>query len=245
MSSWRQLGEQHRAKQNAAIPQEWIPPQSKTSQFIGVVGDHGEFQGFRSHHLCAAASTTRTHLSPLPASRADWPSSSTRSRRPASPRRRSHWGSRWSTPVAKRVHPFSQAGFPVDPALDPEHWMHELNGARHAFAKAWQKIWRENDLDVVLAPGASTTAVPHDACGVSVYTMIWNLLNYPAGIIPYGKSSQHLDATPQKATAPFEADYGPHAWDGAPCAVQVIAPSCRDEECLQAMRIIDETLRRV
>lgn len=79
--------------------------------------------------------------------------------------------------VAKRVHPFSQAGFPVDPALDLERRMHELNGARHAFAKAWQKIWRDNDLDVVLAPGANTTAVPHDAYGVPVYTMIWNLLN--------------------------------------------------------------------
>lgn len=36
MTSWQQLAEQHRAKQNAAIPQEWILPQSKRSQLAGV-----------------------------------------------------------------------------------------------------------------------------------------------------------------------------------------------------------------
>ncbi|ETS81504.1 hypothetical protein PFICI_06506 [Pestalotiopsis fici W106-1] len=154
------------------------------------------------------------------------------------------------TSVAKGVHPFSQAGFPVDPALGLEDKFHQLNGARDAFAKAWQKIWRDNDLDVVLAPGANTTAVPHDAYGVPVYTMIWNLLNaslhffFPAGIIPYGKSSKELDSTPFKPTAPFEAEYDPQAWDGAPCAIQVVAPSFKDEECLKAMRLIDQALHR-
>lgn len=36
MTSWQQLAEQHRAKQNTAIPQEWIIPQSKRSQLAGV-----------------------------------------------------------------------------------------------------------------------------------------------------------------------------------------------------------------
>lgn len=38
MSSWQQLAEQHRAKQNAAIPREWIIPESKRSQLLGVGG---------------------------------------------------------------------------------------------------------------------------------------------------------------------------------------------------------------
>ncbi|KAF3008209.1 hypothetical protein E8E14_008959 [Neopestalotiopsis sp. 37M] len=109
--------------------------------------------------------------------------------------------------VAKGVHPFAQAGFPVDPALDLESRFSQLSGARDAFAQEWRKIWRDNSLDVVIGPGANTTAVPHDAYGVPVYTMIWNLLNYPAGIIPYGKSSKDLDPTPFKPTAPFEAEF--------------------------------------
>lgn len=79
--------------------------------------------------------------------------------------------------VAIGVHPFSKAGFPVDPGLALPDKVDQLTKARHRFASAWQKEWRDNDLDVVLAPGSNTTAVPHDTYGCPVYTMIWNLLD--------------------------------------------------------------------
>ncbi|KAJ4348593.1 uncharacterized protein N0V89_009971 [Didymosphaeria variabile] len=144
--------------------------------------------------------------------------------------------------LAKGVHPFT-GGFPVDPALELPQRIHALTMARDAYAAAWHTLWRKYELDVVLAPGAATTAVPHDSYGVPVYTCMWNLIDYPAGIIPFGKASKDLDPHPQKAVGPFEPDYDPNAMDGAPCAVQVVAPRLQDEECLQAMRIIDQALK--
>jgi hypothetical protein len=34
----------------------------------------------------------------------------------------------------------------------------------------------------------------------------------------------------------------PKAFDGAPCAIQVVAPRFQDEQCLFASRIIDDVL---
>ncbi|KAF5001087.1 hypothetical protein FGRMN_1281 [Fusarium graminum] len=141
------------------------------------------------------------------------------------------------------VHPFSKGEFPVPPQLDVPERLARLNDVRFEYTKAWQQVWRDNELDVVLAPGAATTSVPHDTYGVPVYTLMWNVLDFPAGIIPFGTSSKFEDAEPVKAKAAFDPDYIPEATDGAPCAVQIIAPRFRDEECLQAMSIVDKAIR--
>ncbi|KAF4449511.1 hypothetical protein F53441_7247 [Fusarium austroafricanum] len=144
--------------------------------------------------------------------------------------------------VAIGVHPFSH-GFPVPPHLDITAKLPRLNAARFEYLKAWQETWRDNKLDVVLAPGAAHTAVPHDTYGVPVYTLMWNVLDFPAGIIPFGNASKFEDAEGVKAKAPFDPDYIPEATDGAPTAIQIIAPRFRDEECLRAMKIVDKTIR--
>lgn len=79
--------------------------------------------------------------------------------------------------VARLVHPFTKAPFPVSPELDIGHQLSALDDAREAYADAWRKAWIDNDLDVVLAPGAAHTAVPHDTYGNPVYTLMWNVLN--------------------------------------------------------------------
>jgi amidase len=79
--------------------------------------------------------------------------------------------------VAVGVHPFSKGEFPVPPQLDVPARLSRLNDARFEYTKAWQQVWRDNGLDVVLAPGAATTSVPHDTYGVPVYTLMWNVLD--------------------------------------------------------------------
>jgi amidase len=39
------------------------------------------------------------------------------------------------------------------------------------------EIWKRLDLDVLLCPGARTSAAPHDTFGMPAYTLIWNLLD--------------------------------------------------------------------
>ncbi|KAF5017249.1 hypothetical protein F66182_10843 [Fusarium sp. NRRL 66182] len=145
--------------------------------------------------------------------------------------------------VARATHPFSNGNFPVSPHLEVPQRMSDLNGVRHKFSKAWQQIWIENELDVVLSPPAATTAVPHDTFGIPVYTLLWNVLDYPAGVIPFGTVSKFEDSEYERSQIPFEPDYNPEVLHGAPCSIQVAAPRFRDEECLRAMKIIDQVLR--
>ncbi|KAJ4259007.1 hypothetical protein NW764_016273 [Fusarium oxysporum] len=145
--------------------------------------------------------------------------------------------------IARGFHPFTHGGFPVSRELDVPRQLCDLNEIRDSYSRAWHDVWRDNGLDVVLGPGAVSTAVPHDTYGVPVYTVMWNVLDYPAGIIPFGTASKDEDPQYQKATAEFDPDYDPEACDGAPCALQVIAPRFRDEECLKAMRVIDRDVR--
>lgn len=52
-----------------------------------------------------------------------------------------------------------------------------LNVQRRVYADSWRQVWLENNLDIVLAPGAQNTAVPHDTYGMPPYTLIWNFLD--------------------------------------------------------------------
>ena len=61
----------------------------------------------------------------------------------------------------------------------PSYTMDELfdiNVAKMAYKKLWNQVWVENDVDIILCPGAQHTAVPHDTYGLPIYTFVWNLL---------------------------------------------------------------------
>ncbi|OJJ68039.1 hypothetical protein ASPBRDRAFT_185904 [Aspergillus brasiliensis CBS 101740] len=145
--------------------------------------------------------------------------------------------------VAAMSSPMFTGPFPVDMELPPFGKIDALHKARKAYAEAWRKTWVENNLDVLLAPGAQNTAVPHDTFGWPPYTVVWNLLDYPACIIPYGKASKELDPEPMAITDGVQPSYDPNAVDGAPCAIQVIAPRFQDEKCLSAARVIDRDIQ--
>ncbi|RTE80178.1 hypothetical protein BHE90_005312 [Fusarium euwallaceae] len=146
------------------------------------------------------------------------------------------------TSVASQMHPFPRGGLPVSPELGIGEQFHALNIARGMYAEAWKQTWLENQLDVVLAPGAVSTAVSHDTYGIPVYTVMWSVLDYPAAVIPFGKACRSKDPEPQAATSPFVPDYIPEAIDGAPCSLQIITTTLQDEECLDAASIIQRCL---
>ncbi|KAJ4696420.1 hypothetical protein HRR87_003014 [Exophiala dermatitidis] len=112
-----------------------------------------------------------------------------------------------------------------------------LNERRLQFRADWLKIFMKNKLDVIIAPGAHKTAVPHDTFKYPPYTVMWNLLAYPACIIPYLKADKDLDRAD-----PRIPDYDPEVVNGAPCHIQVIARSEQDEELMAAVDTIAKTL---
>ena len=52
----------------------------------------------------------------------------------------------------------------------------KMNIKQLEFRRDWLKVFMENKLDVVLAPGAHKTAVPHDTFRYPPYTVMWNLV---------------------------------------------------------------------
>lgn len=89
----------------------------------------------------------------------------------------------------------------------------DMNAKRLQFRSEWLKVFVKNKLDVLIAPGAHKTAVPHDTFKLPPYTVMWNLLavsgspwapqmdrgvadsflQYPACIIPYLKADKTVD----------------------------------------------------
>ncbi|KGO70041.1 Amidase, fungi [Penicillium expansum] len=146
------------------------------------------------------------------------------------------------TSVAKAAGPMSSGPFPAQKGLAPFETIEALHLARQRVHDAWRQTWVDQKLDVILAPGAQSTAVDHDTYGWPSYTVLWNVLDYPACIIPFGKASKELDPEPMITSDDAQPDYHPDEVDGAPCAVQVITPRFQDEKCLWAADIIDRVL---
>ncbi|OQE87188.1 hypothetical protein PENNAL_c0020G11870 [Penicillium nalgiovense] len=146
------------------------------------------------------------------------------------------------TSVAKAAEPMFSGPYPVQQGLGPFETIQALHVARQRVHDVWRQTWVDQKLDVILAPGAQNTAVGHDTYGWPPYTVIWNVLDYPACIIPFGKASKELDSEPMTTSDDTQPDYHPDEVDGAPCAIQIITPRFQDEKCLWAADIIDRAL---
>jgi amidase len=77
--------------------------------------------------------------------------------------------------VAKGYNPFVNGPPAISPELDITSQISGLTLAQEAYTDAWRKVWLEHKLDVVLAPGAVSTAPPHDTYGCPAYTVMWNV----------------------------------------------------------------------
>ncbi|KAI8681032.1 Amidase [Fusarium keratoplasticum] len=111
----------------------------------------------------------------------------------------------------------------------------DFNREREEYRHAWHKVWMENGIDVLLCPGSRGTAVPHGKYGVPWYTMIWNLLDCPASVIPFLKADKAVDSQTMEG-------YDAEAADGAPCSFQVVGWTGQDEEVLMATEVMAEAV---
>ncbi|KAH7133814.1 amidase signature domain-containing protein [Dactylonectria macrodidyma] len=108
---------------------------------------------------------------------------------------------------------------------------------RGDYRHAWHSKWANTGIDVLLCPAHQGTGMPHSTYGLPVYTMIWNLLDCPASVIPFLKANKRIDVEEVEG-------YDPDALDGAPAHVQVVGWTFRDEEVLMATEVIDEVLQK-
>lgn len=146
-------------------------------------------------------------------------------------------------------------------SLKSAHEQWQLVAKRESFRETWHEWWNaeSQQYDFILCPVNATPALPHkamrDAVSSCGYTFLWNLLDYPAGVLPVS----HVDADKDALGAPYKSvlrklgsDNGiaRGAWKyydsakmaGLPTAVQVVGRRWQEEKVLGCMDVVERAL---
>lgn len=116
----------------------------------------------------------------------------------------------------------------------------EINGFRFDFNAYWQSL----NIDVLLCPIWPLVAPLHettfDLAPCFAYSFIWNLLDYPAGVVPVKKVGPGEDIFPyENCDAAYKvAKECMKGSVGLPVSVQVVANMNQDEKALNIMRVL-------
>ncbi|PIL31996.1 hypothetical protein GSI_06700 [Ganoderma sinense ZZ0214-1] len=159
----------------------------------------------------------------------------------------------------------------MDPDADPNHvpafripraplsayhvW--QLNKERKELRKMLLDRWQATvsqtgtgrPIDALICPVAPYPAVLHGQTRSSVYTIIWNTMDYPALIIPVTTVDPALDAKPTRESFWSEDDkivyemYDPEAFQGLPVGIQLVSPTLQEEVVLGIGEIVDAALK--
>ncbi|PIG88062.1 general amidase-B [Aspergillus arachidicola] len=127
---------------------------------------------------------------------------------------------------------------------DPEPTLRDLfdlNVERAKVAAIMRRLYVENKLDVIIGPGNQSCAGPHDTYGIPVYTVLANLVDYPACVIPFGKANEVADAEYVRDVA-YIPPYCPKEVESAPCHVQLIGRRLKDERLMQHAKVVESVL---
>ncbi|GAB1210210.1 hypothetical protein APSETT445_009000 [Aspergillus pseudonomiae] len=118
----------------------------------------------------------------------------------------------------------------------------DLNVARGQFAAQTRKLFVENQLDLLLGAAYQSTSVPHDTYGRPTYTVLWNLVNYPACVLPFGKADKVADEA-YRRNVTYVPDYRPEEIDGAPCHIHLIGRPMADERLVQDAATVSTAIK--
>lgn len=110
----------------------------------------------------------------------------------------------------------------------------------------WYKVFDENGLDVLLSPGNCSSAPLHDTYGISPYTEMWNFVDFPACVIPFGIVDKEYPDDSHRYPSWLEgiyAKYHPKNYLGGIGSVQLTLPRLQDERLLAIAKVIDLDLK--
>ncbi|PLB51233.1 amidase [Aspergillus steynii IBT 23096] len=149
----------------------------------------------------------------------------------------------------------TKSGEPCIPSLkhvyDPEDTgpephlreLFEMNITRAKLLSQMRRAFVDNNVDLILGAGYQSPAVPHDEYGLPVYTVIGNLMNNPACILPYAYADEGADADFVRDVV-YKPEYRPKEVEGAPCHIQLIGRPMKDEQLLQDAAVVEKALKR-
>ncbi|KAG6860169.1 hypothetical protein C0995_014841 [Termitomyces sp. Mi166 len=124
---------------------------------------------------------------------------------------------------------------------------------REAYLEHWLATVKETGtgrpVDAIIAPVAPFTAVPHGKDSYTGYTVVWNVLDFPALVIPVSRVDPKLDV--KKPAHEFFSDldrsiyelYEPETFKDAPIGFQVVGRTQEDEAVIAMSEIVDAALK--
>ncbi|KAF2636582.1 amidase [Massarina eburnea CBS 473.64] len=137
-----------------------------------------------------------------------------------------------------------------------EYW--QLNKRRLALQKKFLDLWsatKASDgrpIDIVLAPVMPHSAVPHRKCKWVGYTKVFNVVDFPAVVLPAGHVSMEFDGeaaarmheyTPRNALDKWNWEaFDIQGMNGMPVGVQVVAGRLEEEKVLGAAKVVEGVL---
>ena len=142
-----------------------------------------------------------------------------------------------------------------------EYW--QLNKRKVALQNAYLDKWNSHlcaetgtAVDAVILPPMPHTAVPHKSCAWVGYTKVWNVLDYPALVLPAGKVSSDdlavswtLDAADTKhpmdvANNKLWTENGARMAElGLPVGVQLVCRRLEEEKLIGIGEVVDRILK--
>ncbi|KAL1882488.1 hypothetical protein Plec18167_002904 [Paecilomyces lecythidis] len=133
-----------------------------------------------------------------------------------------------------------------NPKTHEQVW--ELNAKKGELQKQMLDCWQEAAIDIVLCPAGPHTAVPPNDWYSDTYTVSWNVMDYPAVIVPF--TTADPDKDPKDWTfvplslenRKVQALYGPELMAGAPVALQFVGPRLGDRQLLKDAELLDKVL---
>ena len=116
----------------------------------------------------------------------------------------------------------------------------------HTFQRETYKWWVEKRFDAVICPGVGTPAFKHgfssDLTASTSYSMVFNALNMPAGVVPITlvkkEEEDYAGCGPEDSISKKTAE-NLKGSAGMPVGLQVVSLPWEDEKCLVAMKEIE------
>ncbi|EJD42742.1 general amidase [Auricularia subglabra TFB-10046 SS5] len=105
-------------------------------------------------------------------------------------------------------------------------------------------------VDAVISPVAPHPAPPHGMYRLAAYTTVFNVLDYPAAVIPITRVDPVLDAPAEKHEFRHVEDkvvyemYTPEKFENAPVGLQIVGRTQEDEAVIAMAEIVDVAVKK-
>jgi len=114
------------------------------------------------------------------------------------------------------------------------------------------QIWKEHKLDAIITPGMALPAVLHGEANKlylnACYTMLWNLINFPTGVVPITKvkaeETNYNDPDRKHQGDQFDklAKCCLRNAEGLPVGIQISTLPFEEEKCLAVMKQVEDII---